>query len=158
MGVAEPIQIRRERYVAKHSIPPERSFYTWEQVFKVPKFADAVLITTPDDLHYGPCMEALRMGYDVLLEKPISPSEKECRDILELSQKTGRIVAVCHVLRYAPYFIKLREIIQSGVLGKVVSMQHFEPIQHIHMSHSYVRGKLAQFPANHADHSGQILP
>ncbi len=85
-------------------------------------------------------MQALQMGYDVLLEKPISPSEKECRDILALSKKTGRIVAVCHVLRYAPYFVKLKEIIQSGVLGEVVSLQHFEPIQHIHMSHSYVRG------------------
>lgn len=55
-------------------------------------------------------------------------------------QKTGRIVAVCHVLRYAPYFVKLKEIIQSGVLGEVVSVQHFEPIEHKHMSHSYVRG------------------
>lgn len=140
VGVAEPIKIRRKRYMKKHDIKRKNSFYTWEDVFKVPKFADAILITTPDDLHYGPCMEALKMGYDILLEKPISPSEQECRDILELSQKTGRIVAVCHVLRYAPYFIKLREIIQSGVLGKVVSMQHFEPIEHVHMAHSFVRG------------------
>ncbi len=140
VGVAEPIKIRRKRYIKKHNIKRKNAFYTWEDVFKVPKFADAILITTPDDLHYGPCMEALKMGYDILLEKPISPSEKECRDILELSQKTGRIVAVCHVLRYAPYFIKLREIIQSGVLGKVVSMQHFEPIEHVHMAHSFVRG------------------
>ncbi|MCB0644742.1 MAG: Gfo/Idh/MocA family oxidoreductase [Phaeodactylibacter sp.] len=140
VGVAEPIPIRRERYMQLHDIPKERSFYTWEDVFQVEKFADAIIITTPDDLHYGPCMEALKMGYDVLLEKPISPSEQECRDILELAEETGRIVAVCHVLRYAPYFIKLRELIQTGMLGEVVSMQHFEPINHIHMSHSYVRG------------------
>jgi len=140
VGVAEPIEIRRKRYMEKHKIGEKQAFYTWEEVFKVPKFADAIIITTPDDLHYGPCMEALKMGYDVLLEKPISPSEKECRDILELAEKTGRIVAVCHVLRYAPYFIKLREIIQSGALGKVVSMQHFEPIEAIHMAHSFVRG------------------
>lgn len=85
-------------------------------------------------------MEALKMGYDVLLEKPISPSEKECRDILQLAKKTGRIVAVCHVLRYAPYFIKLRELMNSGAIGEVISIQHLEPIGHIHMSHSYVRG------------------
>ena len=85
-------------------------------------------------------MKALAMGYDVLLEKPIAPTEQECRDILALAKKTGRIVAVCHVLRYAPYFIKLREMIQSGAIGELVSIQHFEPIQHIHMSHSYVRG------------------
>lgn len=140
VGVAEPVQIRNERYTKKHSIPEQNRFNTWEDVFKRPKFADAVIISTPDNLHYGPCMEALKMGYDVLLEKPISPSEKECRDILQLAKKTGRIVAVCHVLRYAPYFIKLRELMNSGAIGEVISIQHLEPIGHIHMSHSYVRG------------------
>lgn len=140
VGVAEPITIRNERYTKKHAIKEENRFNTWEDVFKRPKFADAIIITTPDNLHYGPCMKALEMGYDVLLEKPISPSEKECRDILSLAKKTGRIVAVCHVLRYAPYFVKLKEIMQSGVLGEIVSVQHMEPIEHIHMSHSYVRG------------------
>jgi len=140
VGVAEPIAIRNERYAKKHNIKDEHRFNTWEDVFKRPKFADAVLITTPDNLHYGPCMKALELGYHVLLEKPISPSEKECRDILALAKKTGKIVAVCHVLRYAPYFEELRKIMQSGVLGKVVSIQHLEPIEHTHMSHSYVRG------------------
>lgn len=140
VGVAEPIKIRNDRYTKKHQIDEKNRFDTWERVFERPKFADAIIISTPDNLHYGPCMKALEMGYDILLEKPISPSERECRDILRLAKKTGRIVAVCHVLRYAPYFIKLREMIQSGVLGKVVSVQHLEPIQHIHMSHSYVRG------------------
>ncbi|MDX1911422.1 MAG: Gfo/Idh/MocA family oxidoreductase [Saprospiraceae bacterium] len=140
VGVAEPIALRNERYTKKHNIAEENRFVTWEHVFQRPKFADAVLITTPDNLHYGPCMAALKAGYDVLLEKPISPSEKECRDILALAKKTGRIVAVCHVLRYAPYFEKLRELVQSGAIGELVSIQHFEPIEHIHMSHSYVRG------------------
>ncbi|HRG93794.1 MAG TPA: Gfo/Idh/MocA family oxidoreductase, partial [Chitinophagaceae bacterium] len=140
IGVAEPIAIRKQRYSQKHNIPESNQFNTWEDVFKRPKFADAIIITTPDDLHYGPCMEALKLGYDVLLEKPISPSEKECRDILELAKKNKRIVAVCHVLRYAPYFIKLRELMNSGAIGEIISLQHMEPIEHTHMSHSYVRG------------------
>jgi len=140
VGVAEPIPLRNERYAQKHKIAKENRFVTWEHVFQKPKFADALIISTPDRLHYGPCMQALEMGYDVLLEKPISPSEKECRDILEMTKKTGRIVAVCHVLRYAPYFIKLRELMQSGVSGDIISIQHMEPIGYDHMSHSYVRG------------------
>ena len=123
IGVAEPISIRKERYAKKHNILEENRFDTWEDVFKRPKFADAVIITTPDNLHYGPCMKALELGYDVLLEKPIAPSEKECLDILNLANKTGRIVAVCHVLRYAPYFIKLREMIQSGSIGNLNTYQ-----------------------------------
>lgn len=140
VGVAEPIDIRQHRYAVRHTISPENCFVTWEDVFKKPKFADAIIITTPDQLHYGPCMAALKMGYDILLEKPISPSEQECRDILELTKKTGRVVAVCHVLRYAPYFIKMRELMQSGAIGEIISLQHMEPIEHTHMAHSYVRG------------------
>ncbi len=86
VGVAEPIGIRRERYAKKHKIDSDKQFVTWEQVFDKQKFADAIIITTPDDLHYGPCMKALALGYDILLEKPISPSEQECRDILKLSK------------------------------------------------------------------------
>jgi len=140
VGVAEPIALRNERYTQKHNIPEENRFPTWERVFDRPKFADAVLISTPDNLHYGPCMAALKAGYDVLLEKPIAPTEQECRDILAMTKKTGRVVAVCHVLRYAPYFVQLREMIQSGAIGQLVSIQHIEPIGHVHMSHSYVRG------------------
>ncbi len=140
VGVAEPNDIRRERYGRRHSIPAAQIFSSWEQVFKRPKFADAIIISTPDDLHYAPCMAALDLGYDILLEKPIAPSEQECRDILNKANQTGRIVAVCHVLRYAPYFQKMRALLKSGAIGNIISMQHFEPIQHVHMAHSYVRG------------------
>ena len=140
VGVAEPIPVRNERYATKHKIEDKNRFKTWEDVFKVPKFADAVIITTPDNLHYGPCMAALKMGYHVLLEKPISPSEKECRDILNLAKSSGKVVGVCHVLRYAPYFVKLKELMNNGSIGEVVSIQHMEPIMNVHMSHSYVRG------------------
>jgi hypothetical protein len=140
VGVAEPIPLRNERYATKHKIADTNRFNTWERVFERPKFADAIIITTPDALHYAPCMKALEMGYDILLEKPIAPTEKECRNILALAKKTGRIVAVCHVLRYAPYFVKMKELIAQGAVGEVISIQHLEPIEHMHMSHSYVRG------------------
>ncbi|WEK34574.1 MAG: Gfo/Idh/MocA family oxidoreductase [Candidatus Pseudobacter hemicellulosilyticus] len=140
VGVAEPIPLRNERYAAKHKIDPANRFDTWERVFERPKFADAIIITTPDNLHYGPCMKALAMGYDILLEKPIAPTEKECRDILAMAKRSGRIVAVCHVLRYAPYFVKMKELIAEGAIGEVISIQHLEPVEHTHMAHSYVRG------------------
>lgn len=140
VGVAEPIPYRRERISKAFNIPEDNQFETWEQVFKVPKFADALFITTPDDLHYGPAMAGLTMGYDLLLEKVIAQSWNECNDILKLARQKNRIVAVCHVLRYTPYFRKLKEIIASGQIGEIVSVQHLEPVENIHMSHSFVRG------------------
>ena len=138
--MAEPIDIRRQRYSSKHAISEENQFVTWEHVFERPKFADVIIITTPDNLHYGPAMAALEQGYDLLLEKPIAQTWKECKDILDQQKKYKAVVAVCHVLRYAPYFEKVKEVIDSGHFGKLMSIQHFEPVEHIHMSHSYVRG------------------
>lgn len=140
VGVAEPIAIRNERYAQTHGIEARNRFSTWEYVFDRPRFADAVIISTPDPLHYAPCLAALDAGYDVLLEKPIAPTEQECRTILAAATRTGRIVAVCHVLRYAPYFVQLRELMLGGAIGKVMSLQHIEPMGHVHMTHSYVRG------------------
>ena len=140
VGVAEPIPYRRERISKAFNIPEKNQFVTWEHVFEVPKFADALFITTPDELHYGPAMAGLNMGYQLLLEKVIAQSWDECNDILKLAEKKEAIVAVCHVLRYNPYFRKMKEIVDSGVIGNVVSIQHLEPVEHIHMSHSFVRG------------------
>ena len=140
IGVAEPVLIRNQRYAKKHNIDSKNCFKTWEDVFLLPKFADAILITMPDNLHYKACMKALAAGYHVLLEKPSAQTEQECRDILAQAKRYNRIVAVCHVLRYAPYFIKLKQMINTGSIGQLISIQHIEPISHIHMAHSYVRG------------------
>lgn len=140
VGVAEPIPYRNQKYAKKHNIEDSNRFDTWEDVFKRPKFADTIILTTPDALHYEPCMQALKMGYDILLEKPVAQTIQQCKDIEQLANKLNRIVAVCHVLRYAPYFIKMREVIQTGTIGDIISIQHLEPIERIHMSHSYVRG------------------
>ncbi len=140
VGVAEPIPYRRERISKAFEIPPENQFTTWEHVFNKPKFADALFITTPDDLHYGPAMAGLAMGYDLLLEKVIAQTWEECNDILELTLKNNAIVAVCHVLRYTDYYRKLKEIVRSGMIGEIISATHTELIGHIHMSHSFVRG------------------
>ena len=141
VGVADINNFRKKRTAKSHNIAKENCFDDWNDVFARPKFADAVIIATPDNLHYEPCMKALAMGYDVLLEKPAAQTEAECKAILAQAKKHNRIVAICHVLRYAPYFIAMREAIHSGMIGDLVSIQHMEPIQYAHMAHSYVRGK-----------------
>lgn len=140
VGVSDILEHRCRKMADAFGVSEEHRFGDWSEVFKVPKFADAVVISTPDDVHFGPCMKALEMGYDVLLEKPVAQTERECKAILAQAHKYNRIVAVCHVLRYAPYFIALREVVRSGAIGNLVSVQHLEPIQYAHMAHSYVRG------------------
>jgi predicted dehydrogenase len=141
VAVADASLSRRKQAAEEYTIQDQYCFSDWSEIFKRPKFADAVIIATPDQLHTQPCLAALEAGYDVLLEKPIAPTEEECRQILQKAKETGRIVGVCHVLRYSPYFRELKQVIDAGLIGNIISVQHMEPIEHIHMSHSYVRGK-----------------
>ncbi len=141
VAIADINSKRRDSFKIRHKINDAFCFHNWEEVFEKEKFADAVIIATPDHLHIQPCMAALDAGYDILLEKPIAPTEEECRIILDKATETNRIVGVCHVLRYTPYFRELKEVIDAGLIGNIISVQHMEPIEQIHMSHSYVRGK-----------------
>ena len=140
VGVADINPVRLKKMGDEHDVPAEYRFNSAVELLDAPKFCDAVIISTPDDVHYNPAIKALQAGYHVLLEKPMCQTEKECLEVLEMTRKTGRIVALCHVLRYAPYFIALRGAIKSGMIGDVVSVQHLEPIQYAHMAHSLVRG------------------
>lgn len=141
VAVADNNPERRKRTARTHKIAADQCYKDWKEVFIKEKFADAVIIATPDQLHTAPCLAALDAGYDVLLEKPIAPTEEECRLILKRAKETDRIVGVCHVLRYSPYFRELKEVIDAGLIGEIISIQHMEPIEYVHMSHSYVRGK-----------------
>lgn len=140
VGVAEPRLRQRTSMAEAHCIPNENVFEDWAAVFKRERFADAVIIATPDRLHATPTLLAAEKGYHILLEKPMAPTEEECRAIVNTVIDKGVIFSVCHVLRYTNYTRELKRIIDSGVLGEVVSIQHLEPVGHWHQAHSFVRG------------------
>ena len=121
-------------------VPADMCFTDTADLFALGKIADAAIIATMDRDHYGHVMQALDCGYDILLEKPISPDTRECLEIEAKANALGRKITVCHVLRYTPFFGKLKEIIDSGALGKVVAIKHSENIGNYHMAHSFVRG------------------
>ena len=91
-------------------------------------------------MHTESTLAALDAGYDVLLEKPMSPILHENVRLVQAAEDRGRILQICHVLRYSPYFQKIREIVQSGRLGRIISVDHRENLIYWHMAHSFVRG------------------
>lgn len=121
-------------------VAQENLFSTAEELLSEDKMADAAIIATQDRDHFGHVMMALERGYDVLLEKPISPDPKECLLIEETANRLGRKITVCHVLRYTALWGKIKEILDSGEIGKIVSIKHSENIGNFHMAHSFVRG------------------
>ena len=139
-AVAEPRPDRLKDAADRLKVPEGFSFPDATDVFALGKIADAAVIATMDRDHYSHVMAALDCGYDILLEKPISPDPLECIRIEEKALALGRKITVCHVLRYTNFFGTLKEIIESGALGKVVSIKHSENIGNFHMAHSFVRG------------------
>ena len=140
VAVAEPIDDRRNYVKEKHGISEENCYPSWEELLARPKFADVVIIATMDREHYAPAMAAIERGYDLLLEKPVAPTPKECREIQRAAEEKGVFVLVCHVLRFTNFFIALKNIIDSGEIGDVVNIQHTEGVGNVHQSHSFVRG------------------
>lgn len=139
-GVAEPKAFNRQRMVETHAIPAENVFTDWRDMASRPRMADAVIIATQDAMHVEPAIAFAKLGYAILLEKPMAPSEAECQRIVQVVKENNNIFGVCHVMRYTGYTQKLKELVDSGLIGDVVSMQHLEPVGYWHQAHSFVRG------------------
>lgn len=140
VAVAEPIESRRNDIKKKHNIPDNLCFKDWNELYAFGKIADFAIIATMDTEHFEPAMKAIDLKYHLLLEKPIAPTAEECKALAENAKKNGVKAIICTVLRYAPVFMKIKDIVESGKLGRIISVNHEENIGNIHFSHSFVRG------------------
>ncbi|NLS84311.1 MAG: gfo/Idh/MocA family oxidoreductase [Ruminococcaceae bacterium] len=70
----------------------------------------------------------------------MSPVKQELIDMGGMAKSSGKVLSICHVLRYSPFFVKIKELIDSGAFGQLVSIQHIESVGYWHMAHSFVRG------------------
>ena len=100
VAVAEPDKERRESFAKRHNIPEELCFESYEELLGKEKLADCAMICTMDRMHYEPTIMALKKGYHVLCEKPMSPDKKE---IIEMGEMAKRIA--CHRQHSARCFL-----------------------------------------------------
>lgn len=140
VALADPDREKLAQAIEILGLSPEVCYGSAEELLAQPKLADAMVICTQDRQHVPQAIAAMEKGYDILLEKPISPDLQECKEILAVSRRTGRKVVVCHVLRYSPFYRKVHELLQSGVLGQLMSIQGIENVCYWHQAHSFVRG------------------
>ncbi|NUR24520.1 MAG: Gfo/Idh/MocA family oxidoreductase [Catenulispora sp.] len=131
VAVADPDPARR----AKLGAP--REFADWRDLLGE-RVADAVILCTQDRMHAEPAIALAGAGYAMLLEKPLAPTEEECRAIVAAVERAGVLFGVCHVLRYTPYTALVKEM--AGLVGEIMSVEHLEPVGWWHQAHSYVRG------------------
>ncbi|MCX4273779.1 MAG: Gfo/Idh/MocA family oxidoreductase [Acetatifactor sp.] len=140
VAAADRIPARLEEMRREYGLAEEHCFSTVEEMFAQPRLADMAFICTQDAEHVRHACLALEKGYDLLLEKPVSADGGECRRLLQKAEELGRNVTVCHVLRYAPFYQKLKELLEEGTLGRVISIQASENVGYWHQAHSFVRG------------------
>jgi predicted dehydrogenase len=153
VAVAEPREQSRNDFAKLYQIPPERVFKSWQDFAASPKLCDAVVISTMDREHAGPAIACLEKGYHLLLEKPLAVNLEDCQAIEAAQRKSGSMVTVCHSLRYNKGFAKVKSLVDSGRIGKLISVDQLEQVGYFHYAHSYVRGNWA----NEAKSSSMLL-
>jgi predicted dehydrogenase len=141
VALAEPDASKREAVARRHDLPPERVFSDWEPLLTRPRLAEAAILATGDTLHVTPALAALDQGYHLLLEKPIAPTFEDCVRVVEAAEQRRRILQIAHVLRYTSFYTRALEVLRSGRLGRVFTLDMKEHVAHWHMVHSFVRGK-----------------
>ena len=140
-AVIDPNPFRRSLAKEMFSVADDMLFENMEDCLKLGKIADAVINATMDELHIPTAIPFLELGYDMLLEKPITNNKEDLLHLKRVADEHGCKLMICHVLRYTPFYLKIKEIILSGEIGDIVSMETNELVGVAHSSASYIRGK-----------------
>lgn len=144
-AAAEPDAERRRLFGRKHAITERGLFATLDELLASDMAGgiDALVICTPEGSHHAAAMAAISAGKHVLVEKPLAPTAAECEEIIAESERRGLTAGVCHVLRYHPYFLALREVVHTPGLGRIVSITHRVKVGLDRALHTFVRGPWA---------------
>ena len=141
VGVIDVNQLKRTQCQEKFQLKDNQVFENLEEFLNADVKCDVVIYGTMDLIHYETTMPLLEKGYNILLEKPITANVQELLEIEKKAKEKDCKVVVCHVLRYTPFYSTIKKIIDSGKMGKIMSMQLNEHVWHGHFVNSYVRGK-----------------
>ncbi len=139
VAVADADPTKLERFGNAHQIPLELRFSSWEDAIQHGR-ASTAFICLPDALHETAAIKTLQAGFHLMLEKPVASTLEGTLRVAKAARASERVVMLGYVLRFTPFFQTLREVVQSGQLGEVVTVSWRENVSSLHMAHSFVRG------------------
>ena len=148
VAIAEPDDLRRRKLADAHAIPHDRRFASYQDLVARDRIANAAINGTMDGLHHASTMALIESGYHVLLEKPIAQQQRHVRELIKASEQHGVTVMICHVLRYAPFYQTIRDLIDKGAIGPIVAMTTNENVSYHHMAAGFIRGRWRRREAN----------
>lgn len=116
---------RRRAEILKEGTGKDFPVYaSFEEMIKGAR-PDTVIVATVDCHHHEYIIKALEAGCDAISEKPLTIDEVKCNAILEAEKRTGKKVTVTFNYRFVPFAARIKELVKSGAVGKVLSV-HFE--------------------------------
>lgn len=164
VAVADPIAFKREalgrKYIWDDENPSQdQSFETWKDFIRyeqhrrqriekgqsVAAGVDGVFVCTLDDMHAEIIAALASLDLHIMCEKPLATTLSDCLKIYRSLQPADtespqKVFSIGHVLHYSPHNILLRKLLlEDGVIGEILSMEHTEPVGWWHFAHSYVR-------------------
>lgn len=134
------VNLLKHKEIKKNYHLKDEDVFRDENLFFQKKWSDVLIISTMDKDHYHQVLKALDLGYHILLEKPIALHKEEIIHVKDYAKEKGLKIAVAHVLRYTMFYEKIKEIIDSNMIGKIATLQQTENVGYFHYVHSYVRG------------------
>jgi predicted dehydrogenase len=108
------------------------TFTNMEELIRQQK-PDTLIVTTTDAAHHEVIIKGLEMGCNIITEKPLTIDEKKAQAIIDAERKYGKNVIVTFNYRYPPYRAKIKELLMSGIVGKIQSVEFNYYLDHQHL-------------------------
>ncbi|HOV21904.1 MAG TPA: Gfo/Idh/MocA family oxidoreductase [bacterium] len=116
IAVSDPDENRRKQAEEKFDC---KSYEKFEDMLNNDEI-EVVVVATPSHLHSSYSISALKKGKNVICEKPMATNLEDADKMIEVAKKEGKILTIFHNRRYSPDFLKVKEVIDTGVLGRIV--------------------------------------
>ncbi|MBQ6907708.1 MAG: Gfo/Idh/MocA family oxidoreductase [Clostridia bacterium] len=144
VAIAEKRDFLREKMKKEYGIEDQYIFSDYKELFSKGKIGDVIFIATQDNQHIEPALMALDAGYkNLMVEKPIDRDLQKCVMLSKKADECGAKLQICHSLRFSPFYRKMKELIDSGVIGEIKHINQEEGVGYYHYVHSFVRGDWA---------------
>ena len=141
VAAIDPDPVRLAYMQTHFDVPAAQCYRDMQDVLKQGRIADCVINATMDQYHLQTALPFLEQGYDMLLEKPLVNNEHDLFLLRDTAKRSGSSLTVCHVLRYTPFYRRIKQMILDGKLGEIMNIQTSERVGTFHSSVSYLRGK-----------------
>ncbi|NKB70285.1 MAG: hypothetical protein GKR89_24710 [Candidatus Latescibacteria bacterium] len=124
VGLADPNPAHRRALATQAELPNGFGEYeTWQALLAERADLDGVVICSPNHLHAEHAVACLERGLPIALEKPLAPTQADCERIIAAERAHNGRTLIGFVLRSAPFYGKIRELIGRGLIGRIVSIQ-----------------------------------